>query len=148
MIFGENFHQSETNKDNEVLRPLWPPNSLRGQIRPQIVMNQTSYATMFASPRHEGTLCSRRPIHQERDELCRAVRTVVIEERRRSHAEITRATVIAPLLKPQQCTAITTCCYDLSSKRPTESVGPTGPVGGSSLQKSVGISAETVNHLS
>ena len=32
----KNFHQSETNKENEVLRPLWPPNSLGGQIWPQI----------------------------------------------------------------------------------------------------------------
>ena len=28
----EDEDQSETNKENEVLRPLWPPNSLRGQI--------------------------------------------------------------------------------------------------------------------
>ena len=26
----KNFHQSETNNENEVLRPLWPPQSLRG----------------------------------------------------------------------------------------------------------------------
>ena len=28
----KNFHQLETNKENEVLRPLWPPNSLGGHI--------------------------------------------------------------------------------------------------------------------
>ena len=32
----KNFHQLETNKENEVLRPLWPPNSLRGHIWHQI----------------------------------------------------------------------------------------------------------------
>ena len=32
----KNFHQLETNKENEVLRPLWPPNSLGGHIWPQI----------------------------------------------------------------------------------------------------------------
>ena len=28
----KNFHQLETSKENEILRPLWPPNSLGGQI--------------------------------------------------------------------------------------------------------------------
>ena len=34
LLEGEekNFHQSENNKENEVLRPLWPPNSLGGHI--------------------------------------------------------------------------------------------------------------------
>ena len=33
---NKNFHQLETNKEKEVLRQLWPPNSLKGQIRPWI----------------------------------------------------------------------------------------------------------------
>ena len=47
----KNFHHFETNKENEVLRPIRPPNSLRGRRSDMTsdlkFMAQITYATMF-----------------------------------------------------------------------------------------------------
>ena len=42
----KNFHQFGTNKENEVLRPLQPPNSLGGRKSDLKFMALSTYATM------------------------------------------------------------------------------------------------------
>ena len=51
----KNFHQSMTNWENEVMRPLWPPKSLIGQIWPQI---KNLWPKLRMLPCLLGLLCS------------------------------------------------------------------------------------------